>query len=72
MPIYLMAELLPRPSPRYGNLSLRSVAGVANDDKNGVAQVEGEKGCSDRWKTGHKVIGIYADWIDNMPFQPDA
>lgn len=72
MPICLMAELLPRPSPRYRNLSSRSGAGLAKDEKNGVAQVEGKEECSVRWKTVNKLVGIYADWIDDMPLPPDA
>lgn len=67
-----MTELLPRPSSRYGNLSSRSVAGLAKDEKHGVAQVEGKEGCSVRWKTVNKLVGIYADWIDDMPLPPDV
>ncbi|KAK1364061.1 hypothetical protein POM88_039622 [Heracleum sosnowskyi] len=67
-----LAELLPRPSPRYGNLSSRSVDGLVKDEKNGVAQVEDKEGCSVRWKTVNKLVGIYADWIDDMPSQADV
>ena len=66
-----MAELLPGPSARNRNLSLRSVAGLAKDEKNGVAQVEGKEKCSIRWKTVNKLVGIYADWIEDVPSQPD-
>ncbi|WOH09837.1 hypothetical protein DCAR_0729296 [Daucus carota subsp. sativus] len=66
-----LAELLPGPSARNKNQSLRSVAGIAKDEKNGVAQVEGKEECSIRWKTVNKLVGIYADWIEDMPSQPD-